>query len=196
MTLKNYVIKPFENVQEKTLLLIGLSAGVVNCYLSTLTYSRSIAILKQATINKNPSLLQTLGDYVITSLIMAIALFLLGRVINKRTRFIDIINTVLIARSGLDISVVFDINGYMSSIVNQLLKNPQNPELLLQSDPWAMIYLIIVSLVSILMLVLFGYYIYQGFKTATHLKKTSMIIVFVITILAVDTLTRYITRLY
>ncbi|MEC4114724.1 hypothetical protein [Myroides pelagicus] len=196
MTLKNYVIKPFENVQEKTLLLIGLSAGVVNCYLSTLTYSRSIAILKQATINKNPSLLQTLGDYVITSLIMAIALFLLGRVINKRTRFIDIINTVLIARIGLDISVVFDINGYMSSIVNQLLKNPQNPELLLQSDPWAMIYLIIVSLVSILMLVLFGYYIYQGFKTATHLKKTSMIIVFVITILAVDTLTRYITRLY
>lgn len=196
MTLKNYVIKPFENVQEKTLLLIGLSAGVVNCYLSTLTYSRSIAILKQVTINKNPSLLQTLGDYVITSLIMAIALFLLGRVINKRTRFIDIINTVLIARIGLDISVVFDINGYMSSIVNQLLKNPQNPELLLQSDPWAMIYLIIVSLVSILMLVLFGYYIYQGFKTATHLKKTSMIIVFVITILAVDTLTRYITRLY
>ncbi|MDR0229393.1 MAG: hypothetical protein LBI72_10060 [Flavobacteriaceae bacterium] len=196
MTLKNYLIRPLETVQERTLLVIGGIIGIIICYIQTFTHSRSIAILKQVALKSSPTFIQTLSDFLITTLMMTLALFILGKIINKKTRLIDILNTVLIARMSLDLSVLFDINGYLSDFSLQLIDNITNPEALFKTNPGSFIYLFVVSLTSILFLIGFGYYIYQGFKTATHLKKTTMIIVFVLTILLVDTLTRLITTLY
>ncbi|MDM1495321.1 hypothetical protein HX063_07840 [Myroides odoratimimus] len=193
---KNSLIKPFENVQDKTLLAIGVLIGVVISCLQLLTHMRSIAILKQVTFKSAPTLVQTLSDFAITTIVMTLALFVFGKIINKKTRLIDILNTVLIARICLDISVLFDINGYLSDFSLQLIDNIANPEILFKSNPQGFVYFIITSFASILCLVGFGYYIYQGFKLATHLKKKYMIIVFVLIILLVDTLTRLITTLY
>ncbi|MCO7723897.1 hypothetical protein NJB85_11985 [Myroides odoratimimus] len=193
---KNSLIKPFENVQDKTLLAIGVLTGVVISGLQLLTHMRSIAILKQVTLKSAPTLVQTLSDFAITTIVMTLALFVFGKIINKKTRLIDILNTVLIARICLDISVLFDINGYLSDFSLQLIDNIANPEILFKSNPQGFVYFIITSFASILCLVGFGYYIYQGFKLATHLKKKYMIIVFVLIILLVDTLTRLITTLY
>lgn len=193
---KNYILKPFENVQDKTLLAIGILTGVVISCLQLLTHMRSIAILKQVTLKSAPTLVQTLSDFAITTIVMTLALFVFGKIINKKTRLIDILNTVLIARICLDISVLFDINGYLSDFSLQLIDNIANPEILFKSNPQSFVYFIITSFASILCLVGFGYYIYQGFKLATHLKKKYMIIVFVLIILLVDTLTRLITTLY
>ncbi|EPH11471.1 hypothetical protein VSP10_12590 [Myroides odoratimimus] len=193
---KNYILKPFESVQDKTLLAIGVLTGVVISCLQLLTHMRSIAILKQVTLKSAPTLVQTLSDFAITTIVMTLALFVFGKIINKKTRLIDILNTVLIARICLDISVLFDINGYLSDFSLQLIDNIANPEILFKSNPQGFVYFIITSFASILCLVGFGYYIYQGFKLATHLKKKYMIIVFVLIILLVDTLTRLITTLY
>ncbi|EHO13902.1 hypothetical protein [Myroides odoratimimus] len=193
---KNYILKPFENVQDKTLLAIGVLTGVIISCLQLLTHMRSIAILKQVTLKSAPTLVQTLSDFAITTIVMTLALFVFGKIINKKTRLIDILNTVLIARICLDISVLFDINGYLSDFSLQLIDNIANPEILFKSNPQGFVYFIITSFASILCLVGFGYYIYQGFKLATHLKKKYMIIVFVLIILLVDTLTRLITTLY
>lgn len=193
---KNSLIKPFENVQDKTLLVIGILTGVVISCLQLLTHTRSIAILKQVALKSAPTLVQTLSDFIITTIVMTLALFVFGKIINKKTRLIDILNTVLIARICLDISVLFDINGYLSDFSLQLIDNIANPEILFQSNPQGFVYFIITSFASILCLVGFGYYIYQGFKLATNLKKKYMIIVFVLIILLVDTLTRLITTLY
>lgn len=193
---KNYILKPFENVQDKTLLLIGVLTGVVISCLQLLTHMRSIAILKQVALKSAPTLIQTLSDFAITTIVMTLGLFVFGKIINKKTRLIDILNTVLIARICLDISVLFDINGYLSDFSLQLIDNIANPEILFKSNPQGFVYLIITSFASILCLVGFGYYIYQGFKLATNLKKKYMIIVFVLIILLVDTLTRLITTLY
>lgn len=193
---KNYILKPFENVQDKTLLAIGVLTGVIISCLQLLTHMRSIAILKQVTFKSAPTLVQTLSDFAITTIVMTLALFVFGKIINKKTRLIDILNTVLIARICLDISVLFDINGYLSDFSLQLIDNIANPEILFKSNPQGFVYFIITSFASILCLVGFGYYIYQGFKLATHLKKKYMIIAFVLIILLVDTLTRLITTLY
>ncbi|AJA69167.1 hypothetical protein HX045_03940 [Myroides odoratimimus] len=193
---KNYILKPFESIQDKTLLAIGVLTGVVISCLQLLTHMRSIAILKQVTLKSAPTLVQTLSDFAITTIVMTLALFVFGKIINKKTRLIDILNTVLIARICLDISVLFDINGYLSDFSLQLIDNIANPEILFKSNPQGFVYFIITSFASILCLVGFGYYIYQGFKLATHLKKKYMIIVFVLIILLVDTLTRLITTLY
>ncbi|WP_121967209.1 hypothetical protein [Myroides sp. N17-2] len=193
---KNYILKPFEIVQEKTLLLSGFLIGVTFCIIQLFTQTRSIAILKQVSLKSAPILVQTLADFVITTTIMTMALFILGKIINNKTRFIDILNTVLIARICLDLGVLFDINGYFSNISNLLIENISNPETLLITHRPQIIYMTIVSLSAIFLLVAFAYYIYQGFKTATHLKTKTPIIAFILVILIVDILTRFITRLY
>lgn len=191
--IKNYILKPFETLQERTLLWIGVFTGLVTCIVQTFTHSRSIALLKQVSIYKSPTAIETISDYVITTFLMTIAVFILGKTINKKTRFIDILNTVLIARIAMNITVLFDINGFLTGIADTLMKNINNPNALNMDSVFN---LTIFSILTLCLLIVFGYYMYQGFKTATHLKTKPPIIALVVIILFVDILTRPITSLY
>ncbi|MCC9042937.1 hypothetical protein LNQ81_09645 [Myroides sp. M-43] len=191
--IKNYILKPFETLQERTLLWIGVFTGLVTCIVQTFTHSRSIALLKQVSIYKSPTAIETISDYVITTFLMTIAVFILGKTINKKTRFIDILNTVLIARIAMNITVLFDINGFLTDIADTLMKNINNPNALNMDSVFN---LTIFSILTLCLLIVFGYYMYQGFKTATHLKTKPPIIALVVIILFVDILTRPITSLY
>lgn len=193
--IKKYLKNPFKVVQEKQLFLFGTIALILASFLQLFTYSRSISILKIASVSEVPQWWEVSLDAIITTLCMAIPLFVLGKIINKKTRFIDILNTVLIARIPLIIAIISDLNGYLTSKINAVIQNINNPEAISQQMN-DLIPITIISISSLLALVAFGYYIYQGFKTATHLKKALHIIIFVILVLLSDLLTRLITTLY
>ncbi len=194
MTIKS-IFKPFEYVQEKKLLFIGIGVAILSCILQTFTMSRGIAILKMATIMKAPTIFQTLADNIISTLLMAAALFAFGKFINSKTRFIDIVNVVLISRMIMYVIIFFDIDGKSSKMATFLIENANDQEALVEhlAD---LAPLFIMGIVSILALIVFAYYIYQGFKTATHMKKTGHIFFFILIILVTDMLTRFVTTLY
>lgn len=193
--MKNYILKPFHYFQEKQLLLLGLSTGLLSCLVQLITHSRIISILQITAIDQHPTFLQAIADFTISSIVMAVALFIFGRIINQKTRFIDIFNTVTVARIPLFIPLLFDINGYISDKQKILLQSINNPDAL-ANQTTLFIPVILFALLALLLLIAFGYYIYQGFKTATHLKKTGHIIVFIVLTLGVDLLTRLLTTLY
>lgn len=195
MTTKTRLLKPFEFTQEKKLLGVGIGAALISCLLQTFTWQRHIGILKADILTSYPTLTQTLADNVISSLIMILGLFLFGLYINKKTRLIDITNTVLIARIPMYLTILFDYNGFLSKKMNFLIDNVQNPELIAE-DATKMIPIMFFGLLSIVLLVAFGYYLYQGFKIATHLKKASHIVLLILLVLIVDHLSRLLTTLY
>ncbi|TDS57532.1 hypothetical protein [Myroides indicus] len=194
-----FITKPFEKFQEKQLLLIGISTALVFSLLQLLSKCRQIAILKTVETTEYPNFFQIIADNIISTLLMSLVLFALGKYINSKTRFIDILNTVLIARIPLYIPILFSINGYMNNITEPLIEKITNTsEFTNLSIPlMSLIVFTIFGLLIVLFLIGFGYYIYQGFKTATHLKKTSQIILFILLILITDIIpTRLLTTLY
>ncbi|WHT38086.1 MULTISPECIES: hypothetical protein [Myroides] len=193
--MKNTLFKPFHYFQEKQLLIFGLFIGLIGCFIQVLTSSRTISILQIASLERQPQLIQTLADFAISTMIMTVVLYGLGRIINTKTRFIDIFNTVIIARIPLTLMIPFDLNGYMSEKSNHLIASINNPEELANQSS-NLIQLTLFGILGLIMLVLFGYYIYQGFKTATHLKKPIHLVLFVVLILITDILTRLLTTLY
>ncbi|WP_158962621.1 hypothetical protein [Myroides fluvii] len=193
--MKNYFLKPFTYFQEKQLLLFGLSLGLISCIIQLTTTTRVIALLKAIITEENPPFVQNIADFIITTITMVLALFIFGKMINAKTRFIDILNTVLIARIPLYLFIIGDINSFITKKTKVILDSISNPDEM-ANQFIDIILLTVFGFLVLLSLIIFGYYIYQGFKTATHLKKTSHIIIFVILILFIDFLTRLLTNLY
>ena len=193
--MKNFFLKPFTYFQEKQLLLFGISLGIISCFIQLTTTTRVIALLKTIITEENPPFVQNIVDFIITTMTMVLALFIFGKVINTKTRFIDILNVVLIARIPLYLFIIGDINSFITNKTKAVLDSISNPSEITNQFK-DIIPLTVFGFLVLFALILFGYYIYQGFKTATHLKKTSHIIIFVILILFVDFVTRFLTTLY
>lgn len=189
------LLKPFEFVQERTLLLFGCCCLLITSIVQLFTLSRTISILKMADYIEYPQWWQVSLDAIISTLLMTVVLFAFGKIVNRKTRLIDIFNTVLIARIPLSLIVFSDINGFLTLKTQALLSVVNNPEAMAE-QMGDITFITIIGIFGILALVLFAYYIYQGFKTATHSKKIQHIIVLIILVLITDTLTRYVTTLY
>ena len=192
--MKNSLFQPFTYFQEKQLLLFGLVIGLLSCLLQLTTHTRIISILQLTALDQSPTFVQTIADYTISSIVMALALFIFGRIINPKTRWIDIFNTVIIARIPLLLPLLFDIKGYISDKQKVLIQSISDPEAL--SNQAELTPILFFGILVLLLLVAFGYYLYQGFKTATHLKKTGHIIIFIVLTFGIDLLTRLLTTLY
>ncbi|MGS4345295.1 hypothetical protein ACKUSY_06720 [Myroides odoratus] len=192
--MKNSLFQPFTYFQEKQLLLFGLVIGLLSCLLQLTTHTRIISILQLTALDQSPTFLQAIADYTISSIVMALALFIFGRIINPKTRWIDIFNTVIIARIPLLLPLLFDIKGYISDKQKVLIQSISDPEAL--SNQAELTPILFFGILVLLLLVAFGYYLYQGFKTATHLKKTGHIVIFIVLTFGIDLLTRLLTTLY
>lgn len=192
--MKNSLFQPFTYFQEKQLLLFGLVIGLLSCLLQLTTHTRIISILQLTALDQSPTFLQAIADYTISSIVMALALFIFGRIINPKTRWIDIFNTIIIARIPLLLPLLFDIKGYISDKQKVLIQSISDPEAL--SNQAELTPILFFGILVLLLLVAFGYYLYQGFKTATHLKKTGHIVIFIVLTFGIDLLTRLLTTLY
>ncbi|WP_410881121.1 hypothetical protein [Myroides sp. DW712] len=193
--MKNSLLQPFTYFQEKQLLLFGLVIGLLSCLLQLITHTRIISILQLTALDQPPTFLQAICDYTISSIAMALALFIFGRIINPKTRWIDIFNTIIIARIPLFLPLFFDIKGYISNKQKALIQSISNPEAI-TNQMEGFLPILIFAIFCLLLLIVFGYYLYQGFKTATHLKKPGHIIIFIVLTLGIDLLTRLLTTLY
>ena len=127
---------------------------------------------------------------IISIVILSLTLFVSGRIANPKTRFIDIVMIVLIARVPLYLLGLQNINGYGYSQANHLQKLilGSNGDIAaitaaLQS---VITFLIITSITGLAALVYFIILLYNGYQNATNIKKTKQILVFALTIIIAE----------
>lgn len=172
------IFNPFLKFDEKILLATGIIFFVINifgCY-----YSESVndSIFHYSLLDEN----RDIWDIVKTnglSYIFAISiLFILGKILNGKTRLIDIINTVLI--SQIPLALILPVNGlsFYKAATDSISENLAHPENI-SVQSWA-----IVSIWGFVTLIFLVYSIvlyYNGFKTATNIKKWQHIVLFAFT---------------
>jgi len=174
------VFNPFSKFSEKQLFIFGFLFFIVNSLVCFYTSTKMDSIFHFSPI-ENLTLTSALLFVLVCTVSAILFLFLLGLAFYKKTRLIDIVNTVLLSQapnfmilfcikfSGLD-TLATKINGTSGSVPS------------LDLDSIAIIPFTI-GVFFMLALIIYGFMlIYNGFKTATNLKKGYHIALFIITL--------------
>ncbi|WP_177764570.1 YIP1 family protein [Flavobacterium sp. I3-2] len=183
----NILLNPFAILSDKKQTIIGLISlifGILIAHFMTI----NIQILRIDPV-ENVSLLKSFLNLIICILFLSLAFFGIGKIINKKTRFIDIINTVLLSFIPVYISLFQNLNHFLNNEIDKLIQTLKNGDIYNLSPP---ILFLIVGLVGFVFFIYYVYLLFIGFKTATNSKKAWHYVLFFATLIIVDLLTSYI----
>lgn len=192
---KNYLLKPFEFTQEKTLFLFGgvvLLAGSITATLINVRFDGVLDMHSSMAVQWHQPLL----DNITNTLCLTVSLYLASLVFNTKTRIIDLVNTALIARIPLYIAALFTM-GKTNQETNQfLVENINNPIKIMELPTYNWVLLGISALAALTAMVFMGILLYQGFKTATNVKSTGHKLLLIPAVFVAEILSKLIVYLY
>jgi hypothetical protein len=171
------IFNPFERFDEKLLLTISLfSLGLFLAagYWSNTFFSSIYKINHVEQINFQNIAVPTLISFAVA----IIVLFMVGKIVNRKTRIIDIVNTVIISQLPLLIILPFEKISSINEAGEKIGNYHENAG---SSFPVAdFIIITSFSLITLTALIYSIIIYYNGFKTATNIKKWQHIALFAI----------------
>jgi hypothetical protein len=178
------LLNPFTKFSEKQLLGFGLGTLSLGSFLATVfgvTFDGAIDVHLQPDM----TFLLSLKENAITILLLTILLFALGKIINAKTRLIDILNASLLFRIPFYLSAALVAIPAVKAIEESLLKNAQNmPGFNLKATD--IVILLCLTGAIIVLLIYAIALLFNGFKTATNVKQTAHKVYFGIAILLAE----------
>lgn len=192
--MKKILLNPLAVFQENQLLIVGLIITLFGSLIGSLTNSRFDGVLDcHLGSNLMPWFHPFLDNFI--NIIVSFALFFaLSKMINKKSRAIDILNTILISRFPIYLTCAALMNNFMMAPAFKLIENPLLPNLSLSVFEWFII--IISSCLSLFCLIWSIALLFNGFKTSSNFKGVKPIIYFAITVLLAEIISKIIVSLY
>jgi len=183
----NILLNPFAILSDKRQTIIGIISLIIGI---ALIYIFQIQIeIIGLHIAENLKLQNASINQLIIVCLLTLAFFCIGKIINKKTRIIDILNTILLAFIPIYISTFINFNGYMDEQNNKIYEAFINNNVNEIKLPFLFL---VISVFMILMIVYYFYLLFIGFKTATNSKKAWHYVLFFATLIIIDLLTSYI----
>lgn len=171
------IFNPFEKYDEKNLLTTGILFFILNIFGCYYAGNVNDSIFHLSHLEDNQTIWDVARINSLSFLLAIIVLFILAKLLNNRTRIIDISNTVLI--SAIPLIIIMPISGisFMKNATESITKSVGN------SNQIETINLIVVTAFALatlpFMIYCFVLY-YNGFKTATNIKKWQHIVLFAV----------------
>lgn len=171
------IFNPFFRYTERQLLIVGLFFMVVTGFVCFYTQTYMNSVFHFATtenLNLSSAFMYILICYSTT----VVFLFILALFFNKKTRVIDIVNTVLISQIlNFIILLITKFSGLdkFSKSIKKAVETNQLEKLSINT-----ILLLIITLPVLAIAVYEMVLLFNGFKTATNIKKTEHIIAFIV----------------
>lgn len=156
---------------------ISFIAGILLAYI----FNIQLQILRINPLAELNILKISIGHLIIVAAI-TLAYFALGRTINAKTRFIDILNTALVALSPVYLLFLQNANNFLYDETSKLLDALEKGNAVAQPSP----IMILTSIISLLIIIYFVYLLFIGFKTATNAKKAWHYIMFFVLLFVID----------
>ncbi len=187
--MNNIFKNPFEIYSENKLIIFGSLITTLFSYVAFLLYFRmdglmDIHFADQVLIH------QPLLDNFINILTCSILLYALGLYLNKKTRFIDILATSIIARVPLYPLLLLNINNILKDASKSMIES-STPENIEHFSPEALTITLIFALLALAALVWYMILLYKGFKTATNSKGNKPIALFIIMVLIIEITSKF-----
>ena len=181
---------PFELYSERQLLIFGLVLTLIGSFLGYLFNGRFDGIIDFHLL-ESVTFFEVVLDNFFNAVLLTMLLFITGKLINSKTRFVDVLNASLLARIPFYILPFFNFNNVMYDVSNRTYSIIVAGSFNAISTP-DMILLMLFSFVAICTLIWFSVLLWNGFKVATNAKGIKNIILFIFTILAAEVVSKYI----
>lgn len=176
------IFNPFEKFNAKLLLFVGITFLVINIYASYLFGFLQNSIFHYGFVGKNSTFPDSVKISILSYLAGIVGLFVLGKIFNRKTRMIDITNAVLISQIPLAFSILIGGILFIKNILSPIEKlATENKIQELQNIPKMDIFIICCYTFVVIWCLIYGIIlIYNGFRTATNIKKWQQIAIFII----------------
>jgi len=167
--MKTVFFNPFEKYAENNLLIFGILITLIGSYLGYLFQGRFDGVIDLHFV-ASTTLFEPFIDNLINIFSLFIVLFLLGKYINPKTRIIDILTPVMIARLPFYLLTFSNYQHFISDVSEKLIASIdlQNMPADLNIDTSDMVITILFAGLSILFLAWFVILLFNGFKVATN----------------------------
>lgn len=186
------LLNPFEKYSEKTLLIFGIAVTVVASLMAYLTRARFDGIIDLHFVS-SITWFQPLVDNLINIVIVFVIFLIFGKVINAKTRAVDILTMSIISRLPIYLGVIANLGGYLDAATSNLLENidvnnpSQEPEISFSDLTIIMISALIMIPLLIYMISLY----WKGFRTATNSKGVKNIFIFIVLFVLAEIFSKY-----
>lgn len=177
------LFNPFEKYTERQLLLFGTLAALVGGVVAWLCNARFDGALDlHFTAEVTP--LQTITDFLSRVGSLLLFLWIASRFVNRKTRLIDLLSTIIIAHIPYYILPPFNCTGTIYGI-GERLKEGMNAAQQLNWMPGAgeLVLLIVFGLLTILMTVWSVALLFNGYRVATNAKGAKPVVLFIAALL-------------
>lgn len=201
--MKKTLFRPFEKYSGKSLLTAAIIVTLTGSILGYLMSARFDGVLDLHFV-KNIKWWDPFLDNLLNLFSLSLLLFVLGKYLNKQTRFIDILVAAMLSRGPHYLFSLGNINDYMIRKTEEMLIfAPKGNEIqaidvqkMMEATLDNMGFLIIMSLAAILLFIWYMALLYNGFKVASHAKGTKAIVWFILAILLAEILSKYLIFLF
>jgi hypothetical protein len=188
--MKKILRNPFEKYAESTLLIVGILALVLGAVLGYYCNARFDGVIDLHFV-KAVGVYEPLLDLLVTVSVTSIALFALGKYHNPKTRLVDLVNAVLIAKIPFYLLTVFNSTGMIFNASEKIMKSVQ--ENVLNLPDFSVLFpILIFSLITLAALVLSIVLLFQGYKVATNAKGNKSVFGFVAALLVAEIISKII----
>lgn len=184
--MKTILFNPFEKYSDRILLLAGLFFNSAGILLGFAFNARFDGFLDLHFI-ETTTFLQVLLESCIDIACGTILFFFIGKLINQKTRLIDILTTCLIAKIPMYLIAFLNTNGMMYALQSKVVSQTK-PEDISSMDLGML-------MTSIPILIWYIILLFNGFKTATNAKETKHILLFILAIIITEIITKILIKL-
>jgi hypothetical protein len=184
--MKKLLFNPFEKYDGRPILALGLAATLIGSFLGFIFNARFDGVIDMHFTDK-VAFAEPFSDNVFNIAFLFIALYVVGRSINNKTRPIDIVGTVMLARLPFYFDTLTNINGYMTAFGEKIMNLGSD---ITNINPMEILLPTLLSLITIPLLVWYIALLYNGFKTATNLKTTTQKVWFAVALIVAEILAK------
>jgi hypothetical protein len=191
--MKSLLFKPFEKFSETRLLAFGIVSTLIGTYLGFLCSVRFDGVLDMHIV---PEI--QIGESIMDSIVnigsLFLLLFVVAKIINKKTRVIDIITTALVARTPLYVLALSNLNSTLRK-ANEAILESATTESFYKILPSDVVVIVIFALISILLLIWYVALLYNGYKVACNAKGKTHVLFFILALLMAEVLSKILINL-
>lgn len=181
--MKELLFKPFEKYSETKLLLFGIIITSIGLFVGNLFNMRFNGAI-DVHFGTKVTMIVSLLDFGIVLLCLFTFLFLAAKIVNRKTRFIDVLSTVIVSRSIIYILSLFNANGSLGLVSDKLTNNQgKAKEVFLTLNNNELLLIVISGITSILITIWYVALLYNGYKTASNAKGSKPTVLFIVSIL-------------
>lgn len=187
------ILNPYTRFSEKQLLVVGVLSSIVGCLIAS-TLGITYDGLLDVHLRSGMTFQIAVQENSIVIILITLILFVYGKVINSKTRFIDILNSCLLFRIPLYLSALLTSIPIIKNLEKEVMRNINSLDKI-NLQPLDLIGLFFISTLLIVLLLYSIVLLFYGFKTATNAKKTVHYIGFGIIILLAEVVSKIVLSL-